>query len=777
MKSIALLVAITFLTFGFAVAQSTVKGQITDVHGQPIVGATVSIKGTSTGTAADVEGNYILQNISQKGSTQLQVSAIGYERITKTVLIEPNSNVSLDFVLQEDTEQLDEVVITAKSEATITREQAYAVEVVEAEGFKNLSTSANDILGRISGVNIRQSGGVGSDFNLSLNGLSGNQVRIFLDGVPMDYFGSSLSLNNFSANLINRIEVYKGVVPVHLSSDALGGAVNVITNGTTQSYLDASYAIGSFGTHLSSLNGQYRNKNSGFTARLKSFYNFSKNNYKVPIKPLDLSTGKEAEEEIWVERFHDAYESKMAWADVGFTGTAFADQLMAGIMYSDNYKELQQPEYASGVAKFPYGEVASEEKKIITNLTLNKQDLFTKGLSLNSYFVAVFSESLQRDTASVRYDWFGNRTEKTDNTTGEIENRKTLFTLNTDNYLANINAEYQLTASQSVTLNYSLNRHTLQGADPFKRENSARFSNPNHLTKQILGASYTLTLLEDRLKNTVFGKYYDYSVRGWESDYSGDEQIAVSKEEAFTGFGFTTTYHLPKWQFKASFEQATRLPEVKELFGDGLNNRPNPLLKPEEGNNYNLGFIYTNRLPNSSFNVSLNGFYRDGDNYIFAQPQGIIVRRLNKAEVTTRGVDLSLGYASNEKWVVSFNGSYVEARDEESWRLPNMPYLFGNLNLSYRNDGLLNPDDHYSITYRQNYTHEFYFRWPNLASAGKAVVDAQTSCDVEFVYSTAEEKYNLSVSVINLLDAKLYDNFQQLRPGRNFNVKLRYFLN
>ncbi|MEP2770972.1 MAG: TonB-dependent receptor [Fulvivirga sp.] len=777
MRKVALLAINIIIAIGITHAQSTIRGKILAASGEPIVGATVSIDGTTKGTVAGTDGCYVLDNISTKGTIQLQSSAIGYTKAFKIANLKTNRSLVVNFVLEEDTHQLDEVIITAKSEATLVREEAYAVEVVEAKGFKNLSTNANDILGRISGVNIRQSGGVGSDFSLSLNGLSGNQVRIFLDGVPMDYFGSSLSLNNFSANLINRIEVYKGVVPVHLSSDALGGAVNVITNGTLQPYLDASYSIGSFGTHLSSINAQYRDKKTGFTTRLKSFYNFSENNYKVPIKPVDLTAGKEAEEEIWVERFHDAYESKMAWFEAGFTGTHFADQLMAGVMYSDNYKELQQPEYASGVAKIPYGEVAGEEQKLITNLTFNKQDLFTKGLSLNSYFVAVFSESLQRDTASVRYDWFGNKVEKTDNTTGEIENRKTLFTMNTDNYLANINAEYQLAPTQSVTINYSLNRHTLQGSDPFKRENSARFSNPSYLTKQIMAASYTLTLLDDRLKNTFFGKYYNYGVEGWESDYSGDEQIAIAKDESYQGFGFTSTYQLPKWQFKASFEQATRLPEVNELFGDGLNNRPNPLLKPEESNNYNLGFIYTSTRPNSSSNVSVNGFYRDGDNYIFAQPQGIIVRRLNKTEVTTKGVDLSLGYSTHQKWVVTFNGSYTEARDEENWRLPNMPYLFGNLNLSYRNNALFNTNDHYSLTYRQNYTHEFYFRWPNLASAGKAVVDSQTSSDIEFVYSMMEEKYNLSFSIINVFDAKLYDNFQQLRPGRNFNLKLRFFLN
>jgi len=785
-RGLAILIIVFLPSVLLAQSTGDLVGKVKDDSQNPVVGATVFIPSLNKGTAADIDGSFVLENIPY-GSYQLKISAIGYESITKTISINKNS-VSIDFKLNESTEQLDEVLITAKSEATMVREQAYAVEVVEAKGFKNLSTNANDILGRISGVNIRQSGGVGSSFNLSLNGLSGNQVRIFLDGVPMDYFGSSLSLNNFSANLINRIEVYKGVVPIHLSSDALGGAVNVITNGTTNSYLDASYSIGSFGTHLSSINAQYRHEKSGFTTRLKSFYNVSDNNYEVPIKIVDFETGKEAEDETWVERFHDAYESKMGWLEVGFTGTSFADQLMAGIIYSDNYKELQQPANAIGQAKIPYGEVSSEEDKILANFAFNKQGLFTDKLSVNSYFVAVFSESLQKDTASVRYDWYGNRYEKINNTTGEIENRKTLLSLNSDNYLANINTEYQLSSNHSVTLNYSFNHFTLQGKDPYKQQNSTQFANPNDVTKQVLAASYTNMLLDERLKTTVFTKYYDYGISSLETDYGGTELVPFENEKSNLGFGFTTTYQFNQWQLKASFENATRFPEVIELFGDGLNTEPSPAITPEQSNNYNLGVIYTNTSPVHQLTASVNGFVRDAEDFIIPQVRGIKVFHINNGNVISKGVDVGLGYTHKNKWVVSFNGTYLDLRDNNKLRngqentlygvrLPNVPYLFGNLSLSYRDQELFTGHDNMSISLSQNYVYEFFYRWENLASTDKSVVPSQATTNLELVYSLKNERYNISLAALNLWDAKVYDNFQQLRPGRNFNLKLRYFLN
>ena len=64
-------------------------------------------------------------------------------------------------------------------------------------------------MNRASGVKIREEGGVGSDFDLSINGLSGNSVRYFIDGIPLDSKGSYVTLANLPVNLIDRVEIYK----------------------------------------------------------------------------------------------------------------------------------------------------------------------------------------------------------------------------------------------------------------------------------------------------------------------------------------------------------------------------------------------------------------------------------------------------------------------------------------------------------------------------------------------------------------------------------------
>ncbi len=69
---------------------------------------------------------------------------------------------------------------------------------------------------------------MGSNSTFSLNDFSGDQVKFFLDGIPIEHYGSSFSFGDIPVNMIDRIDVYKGVDTVWLGTDALGGAVNII---------------------------------------------------------------------------------------------------------------------------------------------------------------------------------------------------------------------------------------------------------------------------------------------------------------------------------------------------------------------------------------------------------------------------------------------------------------------------------------------------------------------------------------------------------------------
>lgn len=156
---------------------------------------------------------------------------------------------------RQDSVQMKAVTVLGKSRVQQLREGALTMNAVDIAAKVNTITNLNDIINQTTGVRIRQEGGLGSDFELSLNGMSGNSIRYFIDGVPLDTKGSEVTLANIPVNLINHIEVYKGVVPAYLGADALGGAINLVTNRRRTNYLDASVSAGSFGTYIADIHG------------------------------------------------------------------------------------------------------------------------------------------------------------------------------------------------------------------------------------------------------------------------------------------------------------------------------------------------------------------------------------------------------------------------------------------------------------------------------------------------------------------------------------------
>ena len=234
---------------------------------------------------------------------------------------------------QQDTIHLAEVTVVSAGVSRV-KNSAYNAVAVDTKGMLNTTKTLSEALAKAPGLKLRESGGVGSDMNLMLDGFSGKHVKVFIDGVPQEGVGSSFGLNNIPVNFADRIEVYKGVVPVGFGTDAIGGVINIVTNKKRRRwFVDAAYSYGSFNTHKSHVNfGQtFR---SGFTYEINAFQNYSDNDYYVDAPVFDFATNSLNTKELHrVKRFNDTYHNEAVVAKVGFVGKPWADRLLLGFTY------------------------------------------------------------------------------------------------------------------------------------------------------------------------------------------------------------------------------------------------------------------------------------------------------------------------------------------------------------------------------------------------------------------------------------------------------------
>ena len=102
--------------------------------------------------------------------------------------------------------QLEEVVVSATGVSRVKR-SAFNTIAVDTRSMLNSTKSLSDALAKAPGLKLRESGGVGSDMSLMLDGVSGKRVKIFIDGVPQEGVGQSFGLNNIPVSFADRIEV------------------------------------------------------------------------------------------------------------------------------------------------------------------------------------------------------------------------------------------------------------------------------------------------------------------------------------------------------------------------------------------------------------------------------------------------------------------------------------------------------------------------------------------------------------------------------------------
>ena len=213
-------------------AQQTVKGKVTEAAGgTALPGVGVIIKGTTIGTATDFDGNYILENV--KPSDVLVFSYVGFNTQSITV----GNNTTINIILTESAESLDEVVIIGYGTTTV-KDATGSVAAVTAKDFNkgNIVTPASLIQGRVAGVDIVSDGAPGGGSTIRIRGGSSlgasNDPLIVIDGLPISNStvgGSTSILSSINPNDIESFSILKDASATAIYGSRASNGVIIIT--------------------------------------------------------------------------------------------------------------------------------------------------------------------------------------------------------------------------------------------------------------------------------------------------------------------------------------------------------------------------------------------------------------------------------------------------------------------------------------------------------------------------------------------------------------------
>lgn len=668
------------------------------------------------------------------------------------------------------------------TEAGRLRESAQAVAVVDTEDAQHGSADLGEVMSRSSGVSVRRSGGLGSSARFSLAGLTDDQIRFFLDGVPLELAGFGFGISNVPVNLVERAEVYRGVVPVRFGADALGGAVNLVTDASWYGrHAAASYQVGALGTHRLTLQARDLHAASGFGARINAFVDRAQNDYRVDVEVPD---DRGRLEPVAVDRFHDAYRSEGIGAELGFIDRPWARRLVLRGFVTSYDKELQH----NAVMTVPYGEPTYGETT--TGATLRYAHRlgpdFSRALSIDAIAGYTHGRATFLDVSECVYDWFG-RCIRERRQPGEIESRPHDQVFWKHGGFGRVNLEWQ-----------PRGRHALRGvvsptyiertgderrqADPDTRD---PLTADRKLLTFVSGVEYQFDVLDQQLQNILFAKDYVQVTRS-EEPLPGGIFRRRDRETHRFGAGNGVRYRFLDWLYaKASYEWATRLPRPDEVFGDTVLILSNLELAPETSHNANLGFaIEAPDTAAGGLRLDVNGFLREADQLIVLLGNDRFFSYQNVFGARSLGAEAAAGWTSpGQRIVLDGNVTYQDFRNTSSQgtfgnfdgdRIPNRPYLFANGAARLRLGGLATTNDEAALAWSTRYVHEFFRGWESVGLREfKQVVPSQLLHSLALTYSVGGNPLALSFSaeVQNLTNEPAFDFFGIQRPGRAFYFK------
>ncbi len=751
-----------------------IAGVVIDNTGEdPLPGATLFIEELKKGGVADKHGEFSFPDIPF-GTYSLTVKFVGYQTSVQTITVSKESVKKAIIRLKAEVKSLDEVVVMGKSEARKIRERAMPVSVISMKQLQGTVNSVEDILTKTVGVTIRSQGAVGSASRISVRGLEGKRIGFFIDEVPMNDNSDFIDINDIPIDMIDRIEIYKGVVPAKFGGSAVGGAVNIVIKEYPPRYLDASYSFGSFNTHKASTVFKRNLVKQGIELGAALLYTHSDNDYRME---LPQNKGK------FIKRDHDKFNQLGGGISMKARKWWF-DQMEFELEFIRNSKQIQgvvenirSAESSAGAYNFA--------------IDLQKDNFLLDGLDFSSGTGYAYSQYNFVDTARIRYDWDMNPYPPVSAYGGEIGVLPSDMKMRKHTVGNKTNLNYIINDRHSINLNSLFKWALGKPSDPLLDKAVGRQINfDSHMMSWVLGLGYDYKSPNDKFLNSLTGKYYYYSMDTKIGDIWSSVPKEVDMQQHDWGVSEALRYRFTKELLgKASVSYDVRLPTDAELIGDGFLIAPSGDLKPERGTNANIGLMYDKKIGTGLLQVEVNGFFSYLQDMIRYTRNFVQGRYTNFGEMRTFGVEAEVK-ADVTRWLYGYvNATFQDLRDTRKYeptsnvlnpskglRMPNIPYFLANAGLEFHKENLFGgKGQNVRLFTDASFVEEYFFDF-EVSQYQEKRIPRSFKLDLGLEYSIMNGKLTFSAKASNLTNARLFSEFNYPLPGRAITARIRYVL-
>lgn len=689
--------------------------------GQPIPSAHIFIQDkalnnekyfiTDTGGVALITG---FEN--SKGKVLVSISFIGYKKLTDSIQATENK---IYYLLPEKT-TLNEVVVTAQYAPNSPEKAVHKIRIIDSKKIEAMgAVNLKDVLTNELNIRLSQDNVLGS--SMSLQGISGQNVKILIDGVPVTgRLNGNIDISQINMNNVERIEIIEGPLSVNYGTDALGGTINIITKKSQKE----TFSINSSNYYES--NGQYN-----FTGKI---------GYRKKKELLTISGGRNYFDGWRTNDKPFHVEQKKIADSLRFKNWKPKEQYFGTLYYGHYFKKLKlgytgdyfyEQVTNKGFPRLPYYETAFDDyyntKRINNSVNLNGQiskNYYLNVLAAYNHFQRV-KNTYFKDLTTLDQVLTENASDQDTSVFNDIITRGTISRTKDS---AKFNYEFGYDINHETALGIRI-KNSKQEIGDYAIFSSAEYKPFKSLIirpglRAIYNTAYRAPLIPS------INIKYSTSIKGNEN-----KTVAI----------------------RFSYARGFRSPSLKELYfyfvDINHNITGNENLKAEQSHNFNLSSSYNKTLGERAWKIDLSLFYNTIDNMIsLAQSSATQYSYFNIDKFQTLGAQLQNEY-SIKHFKIALGGAYIGRYNQLSEQYSAERFSYspeGRCNLFYE-------------WHKQNMTFALFYKYTGKLPAYalnssndvyKTTMQDYHTADASITRTFYKKKLGLTIGAKNLFDVK-----------------------